>query len=150
MREITLTKPNSLGLEIQRFARANASTLLATAMEWGLVTVLVKSGGHYLVAAGVGAVLGAVTDFTLKRRWAFMRRGSRSLRIESLRYVLVSALSLGWNLLAAYGLVHWLRVPPIPGVIAASVLIGALWNYPLQRFFVFPDVASGGLLQPAP
>ena len=80
MPEITFQKPDSLGLEIQRFARANASTLLATAVEWGLVAVLVRSGGNYLVVAGVGAFLGAVMAFALKRQWAFMRRGAGSLR----------------------------------------------------------------------
>ena len=78
-----------------------------------------------------------------------MRRGHDTLGAESARYVLVSALSLGWNLLIAYALVHLLHVAPIPGVIAASVLVGAFWNYPLHRLFVFPDVASGGLLQRA-
>lgn len=110
---------------------------------------MVRSGGNYLVSAGVGASLGALMDFALKRRWAFMRRGTGSLRAESMRYVMVSSLSLGWNLIMAYGLVHWLHVPPVPGVIAASVLVGTLWNYPLQRVFVFPDIALRGLHQRA-
>lgn len=147
MPEITVNAPNSVGLEIQRFARANASTLLATAIEWGLVTVLVRSGSHYLWAAGIGALVGAVLDFALKRQWAFMRRGAGSLGAESVRYVIVSGLSLGWNLLAAYGLVHLLHISAIPGVIAASVLVGAFWNYPMHRLFVFPEVTSGDLLR---
>ena len=145
MAEIIFQKPDSFGLEIQRFARANASTLLATAIEWGLVTVLVRSGGNYLAAAGVGALLGALMDFGLKRQWAFMRRGAGSLRAESMRYVLVSVLSLGWNLLVAYGLVRRLHVSPVPGVLAASVLVGTVWNYPLHRWFVFPEIRSRGL-----
>ena len=139
----------SLALEVQRFVRANASTLLATAVEWVLVTVMVRSGGSYLLAAGCGAFLGALMDFALKRQWAFMRRGTRSLRSESTRYVVVSAFSLGWNLVTAFVLVHFLRVPAIPGVIAASVLVGAFWNYPLHRLFVFPEGKPSGLLRPA-
>jgi putative flippase GtrA len=27
----------------------------------------------------------------------------------------------------------------VPGVITASLIIGLLWNYPVHRFFVFPD-----------
>ncbi|MEO7363707.1 MAG: GtrA family protein [Gemmatimonadaceae bacterium] len=142
MQEITTLKPSSLGLEIQRFARAHASTLLATGIEWGLVTAVVGSGGNYLIAAAAGAFLGALMDFALKRQWAFMRRGTGSLRAESSRYVVVSVLSLGWNLLTSYALVHRLHVPPIPGVIVASVMVGTLWNYPLHRLFVFPEVPA--------
>lgn len=147
--DIEIHHPNSLALELERFLRANASTLLATAIEWALVTVMVRSGGSYLLAAGLGACVGALMDFALKRQWAFMRRGTRSLRSESIRYVIVSALSLGWNLLTAYALVHVLKIPAVPGVIAASVLVGACWNYPLHRLFVFPDVSGNGLLRTA-
>lgn len=141
---INTVVPNrpALSLEIRRFVRANASTLLATGIEWGLVTVLVQNRVSYLIAAGVGAFLGAVMDFSLKRQWAFIRRGTGSLRGESTRYVVVSGLSLGWNLAAAYTLVHVLHVAPIPGVIAASILVGALWNYPLHRLVVFPDTGA--------
>lgn len=137
-----LLNPHTLGLEIRRFLRANASTLLATGIEWGLVTVMVRSNVSYLIASGIGAFLGAVMDFSLKRQWAFIRRGTGSFRGESTRYVVVSVLSLGWNLLAAYVLVHMLHVSPIPGVIAASILVGALWNYPLHRLFVFPEAGA--------
>lgn len=131
--------PRTTSLEIRRFLRANASTLLATGIEWALVTVLVRSSVNYLLAAGAGALLGAMMDFSLKRKWAFIRRGTGSLQAESARYVFVSALSLGWNLLVAFLLVHVLRVAAIPGVIAASVVVGALWNYPMHRLFVFHE-----------
>ena len=126
-------------LETQRFVRANASTLLATAIEWALVTVLVGRHVSYLLAAAIGSILGALMDFSLKRKWAFMRRGKASLKSESARYVGVSAASLALNLLVAFLLVHILHVMPVPGVIAASIVVGALWNYPMHRLFVFPD-----------
>ena len=105
--------------------------------------------GFYLLAAGIGALVGAMMDFGLKRQWAFMRRGTGSLRAESVRYLIVSALSLVWNLVMAYVLVHWLHISPVPGVIAASVLVGTFWNYPLHRFFVFPQVSPRALPQHA-
>ena len=49
-------------------------------------------------------------------------------------------LSLGWNLLIAFVLVHWMHVAPIPGVIGASIVVGVLWNYPMHRLFVFPEL----------
>ncbi len=144
--QTTSPQPSSLAIEIQRFVRANTSTLLATGIEWGLVTILVRSGAYYLVAAALGALLGATMDFALKRKWAFMRRGAGSLHTESTRYFLVSVLSLGWNLGSVFGLVHWLHVPALPAIIGTSVLVGVLWNYPLHRLFVFPQDAAPRLL----
>lgn len=132
----------SFVLEVRRFIRANASTSLATGIEWILVSVLVGSHVSYLIAAAFGSLVGAVMDFSLKRQWAFIRRGTGSLRAESARYVAVSAISLGLNLAVAYLLVHMLHVMAVPGVIAASIVVGALWNYPTHRLFVFPDVAA--------
>ena len=45
---------------------------------------------------------------------------------------------MGWNLLAAWALVGGLGLAPLPGVVAASLLVGAAWNYPLHRLWVFP------------
>lgn len=129
-----------LGLpaESGRFLRANASSGVATALDWSLVTTLIAwAGAHYLVAAAAGAVAGAATDFSLKRQWAFARDDMGTLPAEGLRYLLVSGASLGVNLLLSWGLVEGLGAPPVLGVIGASILVGLLWNYPLQRWFVF-------------
>jgi 2-hydroxy-3-keto-5-methylthiopentenyl-1-phosphate phosphatase len=126
-----------LPAEIGRFLRANASSVAATALDWALVAALVGAGAHYLLAAAAGAVAGAVTDFSLKRHWAFDRAAKGTLGAEGLRYLLVSGSSLGANLLCSWGLVDGLGMPPVPGVIGASIVVGLLWNYPLHRWFVF-------------
>jgi putative flippase GtrA len=130
------------GLEVTRFVRANASSLLATGLEWVLVTGLVTWHLHYLWATSIGAVAGAVTDFLIKRHWAFVRGRVGSIRGEAARYVGASALSLGWNILIAYGLVDGLHVAAVPGVIIASIIVGLAWNYPVHRHFVFHDRPS--------
>jgi putative flippase GtrA len=126
-----------LAAEVGRFVRANLSAIAATALDWGLVTGLVWAGVHYLAAAAVGAASGAATDFLLKRHWAFDRAAKGAVHAEGLRYLLVSASSLGWNLLASWGFVGGLRAAPVPGVVAASIVVGCIWNYPLHRLFVF-------------
>jgi putative flippase GtrA len=126
-----------LAVEIGRFVRANLSSTAATAVDWALVTTLVLLRVHYLVAAAAGAVGGAAADFSLKRHWAFDRAVKGAVHHEGVRYLLVSACSLGWNLLFSWALVDGLGLPPVPGVIAASVVVGFAWNYPLHRLFVF-------------
>ena len=125
--------------EAGHFLRAHISATAATGLEWVLVTLLVLMRLHYLAAAAAGALTGAVTDFSLKRHWDFDRRQTDAVHRESLRYLGASVASLVWNLAAAYALVDRFGMHPIPGVIAASIIVGVLWNYPLHRFYVFPE-----------
>ncbi len=126
-----------LRVEIGRFVRANLSSAVASGLEYVLITVLVYARVHYLVAATAGALTGALTDFSLKRHWAFHRTVKGAVHHEGLRYLAVSAASLLLNLACAYALVDGLHVPPVPGVIAASIVVGFVWNYPLHRYYVF-------------
>lgn len=126
-----------LAAEIGRFVRANLSSTVASGLEYVLVTVLVLVRLHYLTAATVGAVTGALTDFALKRHWAFSRADKSPVHHEGLRYLLVSLASLVLNLAVAYAMVDGLRLPAVPGVIAASLVVGVIWNYPLHRYYVF-------------
>jgi putative flippase GtrA len=127
--------------EIRRFVRANLASTIASGLEWVLVTGLVLVRVHYLYAVAAGALTGAVTDFSLKRHWAFDRAAKGDLQHEALRYLAVSGTSLVLNLAAAYLLVDGLGLPSVPGVIAASLVVGFVWNYPLHRLYVFRHAA---------
>jgi putative flippase GtrA len=135
--------------EAARFLRANFSAAAASGVEWVLVTALVIAGVHYLWAAAAGAVTGAFIDFSLKRWWAFDRAGRAAVHHEGLRYLAVSAASLVLNLALAYVLVDGLRLPAVPGVVGASLLVGVVWNYPLHRNFVFRDAQALQRTSPA-
>jgi putative flippase GtrA len=128
--------------EARRFVFANAASAIATGVDWALVTSLVLCGAHYLVAAAVGAASGAATDFSIKRYWAFDRAGRATLGREGLRYLLASATSLGLNLGAAWAMVDGFGAGAVQGVIAASMLVGVVWNYPVHRLYVFRDVPA--------
>jgi len=123
--------------EVGRFIRANLSSSVATLVDYVSVGLLLLVGAHYLFAATAGALSGAVTDFSLKRHWAFDRTTKGAVHHEGFRYVLVSGASLLLNLLLSYSFVDGLKVKALPGVILASIVVGFLWNYPLHRLFVF-------------
>jgi putative flippase GtrA len=130
--------------EVARFVRANLASTIASGAEWLIVTGLVVAGVHYLLAAAAGAVTGAVTDFALKRHWAFDRAHRGGVGREGVRYLWVSLVSLALNLPVAYGLVDGLGLPAVPGVIGASILVGVAWNYPLHRWYVFRGAPGPG------
>jgi putative flippase GtrA len=132
--------------ELGRFLRANLASTVASGLEWVLVSVLVLVRVHYLWATAAGALTGAITDFSLKRHWAFDREAKGAVHHEALRYLAVSGASLALNLAVAYLLVDGLKLPAVPGVIAASLVVGFAWNYPLHRLYVFRHAAP----EPAP
>jgi len=122
--------------EAWKFAKAQVSAGAATFVDWALLSATIAAGVHYLVAVAIGAVAGAVTDFSIKRHWVFEARAGM-VGAQAWRYAAVSLLSLAWNELLSFAAVDGLGLPKIPGVIAASILVGAVWNYPMHRLFVF-------------
>lgn len=134
-----MSRPAGRGLvaELGRFVRANLASTIASGIEYLLVTALVLLRVHYLYAATAGAVTGALIDFSLKRHWAFDRSHKGAVHHEGLRYLAVSGTSLALNLAGSYALVDGLGLPAVPGVIAASLVVGFVWNYPLHRYYVF-------------
>ena len=129
-------------MEVARLLKAQLSNIAATGAEFALVALLLTTQIYYLVAAALGAVLGAVIDFSIKKWWAFSARGGM-LRTQMLRYTVVSAASAGLNCAVAYALVDGLKMLKLPGVILAAAIIGVVWNYPMQRFFVFAGAVGG-------
>ena len=112
------------------------SSLVATGVDYCVMILLVSAVGlSPVLGTVVGALCGAVTSFTLGRRWVFdARRGD--LGGQALRYAMVSALSLCCNaggewLLVRVGL-HY-----IAARLVTSTVVGLGWNFPMHRHFVF-------------
>jgi putative flippase GtrA len=130
--------------ELWRFTKAQLSTGAATAVDWGVLTGLIWAGLHYELAIAAGAFLGAATDFSIKRFWAF-ESSHLPMGAEAARYAFVSAASLALNCALAYLAVDILGAPKVAGAIGTSIVVGVLWNYPLHRLYVFGRAPSKGV-----
>ncbi|HVJ15383.1 MAG TPA: GtrA family protein [Polyangiaceae bacterium] len=128
------------GLGRGSFARNASAGLIATLADFALVAMLVgELGVAPPVATLWGCGLGGVVNFAINRRWAF--DPSTTVRSSALRYAFVSAtsallnsagvallLGLGALIYAVpYQLVWWF----------VRGLVSVLYNFPLQRHFVF-------------
>lgn len=127
--------------ETWRFIKAQLSSGMATFLDWAVLSSLILFGVHYIPAICAGALVGAVTDFALKRAWALGKSG-RGLKQEAGRYAAVSATSAGLNCALAFLLIEKLAAPKVRGALAASVVVGFLWNYPMHRLYVFGRATS--------
>ncbi|HKD39519.1 MAG TPA: GtrA family protein [Myxococcaceae bacterium] len=125
------------GLEVGRFLKAQVSSGVATALDWGLMTVLILAGVYYVTAAVIGAVAGAITDFSVKKWWVFDAGKRSTVEGQAARYALVSGIGAALNAGLSYALVDGLRIHKNIGVLIASTIVGFGWNYPMHRLYVF-------------
>jgi putative flippase GtrA len=122
--------------ELLAFVKAQGASLLAVAIDWATAATVIALGGHYVVGSISGNTLGAITEFNVKRYWAFDAT-SQSVGRQAARYAVTSVISAGFNALGSFLLVHFLGVPKLPAVLLAGTLGGVCWTYPMHRFWVF-------------
>ena len=84
----------------------------------------------------IGASTGAITNFTMGRHFTF-RATRGNARSQLFRYLLVSAASLGWNALGEHLLANILGLQYVIARLITGTLVGFVWNFPMQRYFVF-------------
>jgi putative flippase GtrA len=101
--------------------------------------VLVERGGASAVTGTVvGSSLGAVTNFLLGRGWIFRRhRGHWSG--QAVRYAAVAAASAGLNALGEHVGHDVVGLQYVVARVVVSFAVGLLWNFPMQRWFVFRE-----------
>lgn len=119
------------------FGRAQVSSFLATAVDYGTFFSLTELAGlYYVVSSAIGALLGAITNFSLNRHWSF-EVGEKPMPGQAFRYALVSGISLSLNTFGVYGLTEWGGLKYGYSKVLASLLVGFFFNFPLHRRYVF-------------
>jgi putative flippase GtrA len=136
------------------FSRNTLTSLFTAALDVGVLTSLVEVGRvNVVLATWVGTVVGCLSNFFINRRWSFSAHGSAA-HWQLVRFVPVqigsSAIQTAgvWLLTSVGGLGYF------NSKLAIAVFVYLAWNYPLNRFFVFPAAAVSraapeGILPPA-
>jgi putative flippase GtrA len=123
----------------QSLGKHQIGAFAATAADFGTMIACVQSGLLQPVAAtGVGATMGALLNFTLGRAWIFPKH-TGSIRGQAGRYAAVSAASAAWNVLGEDLVQQSAHVQYVVARTLVAVAVSLLWNYPLQRRFVFNE-----------
>jgi putative flippase GtrA len=119
--------------------RHQLGAMVATAVDFAtMVGGVERLGMSPVTATAMGAVLGAVTNFLLGRSWIFRRNDGRWTQ-QAVRYAVVAGASAGWNALGEFLLHDLAFVPYLPARIVTSIAVSLLWNFPVQRRFVFRE-----------
>jgi putative flippase GtrA len=118
------------------FAASQASGVLASTVDVVVMEGLILLGTAYGWAILAGHLAGGASDFATKRHLVFRTRGQRPWP-QALRYRFAWVGSLLFNLALARLLVGSFGLGAGVGVLAAAVLVGVAWNYPMHRLYVF-------------
>lgn len=120
-------------------ARHQLGAFVATAVDFASMIALVETLALApATAAAVGATVGGATNFALGRGWIFRRR-SGGVAAQAVRYALVSAVSAGLNAGGEHLLHETVGMEYVLARVVGSIAVSLLWNFPLQRRFVFRE-----------
>jgi putative flippase GtrA len=127
---------------LRQWIRHNISSVVATGVDFAIMIAVVELL-HFSPVMGtvVGAAIGGFTNFMLGRHYTY-RAQSKQVSVQVVRYVLVSAASLGLNALGEHLIVSLLASNYVLGRIIVATTVNNAWNYPMQRAFVFVQPKS--------
>lgn len=136
------------------FLKAQLSAQLASLVDFVVTVLLVKCFAlFYLYATLIGSVVGGMVNCAINYRWVFSDSHCKSHFIV-MKYTFVWIVSIALNTWGTYFLTEWLTRMPwlnrllssyiddlfIFSKIVVAVLVALLWNYQMQRLFVYRNL----------
>jgi putative flippase GtrA len=123
----------------QTLGRHQLGAIFASGVDFSTMIFCVEELQLSPVAGtGIGATLGAITNFCIGRVWIFGATSSRA-SAQAARYALVSAASAGWNSLGEHVVHDLVHVQYVVSRALVALAVSLLWNFPMQRRFVFGE-----------
>ncbi len=123
---------------ITSFLRYNASAYSATFCDY-LVFLLLRSdyvGIYYPIAKFIGSCVGATVAFILGRNWTFKNKDVVITK-QSIRFAAVVVGSILLNTAGTFLVTEGLHINEKYSAIIVAIFVGACYNFPMQRYFVF-------------
>jgi putative flippase GtrA len=119
--------------------RHQVGATAATVVDFGAMILCVEVLGLSPVAAtAIGATLGGITNFTLGRAWIF-RLQSGHVGGQAIRYATVSAAGAAFNALGEHVVHDRAHIQYVMARALVAIAVSLLWNFPMQRKFVFQE-----------
>lgn len=134
---------------IKEFIRFQLSSEITTLLDLGLTFCLSHFAGlYYVLATFTGSVTGGVCNCIMNYCWTFRPKDYHQKKEIACKYLIVWLGSIALNTWGTYiftelmtRLISGLNISYVfmlPRIIVA-ILVGCLWNYRLQKIFVYRD-----------
>ena len=125
--------------ELWMFCKAQLSAQVATVVDCAVTLFLAEVCGlWYVYATFLGALSGGIVNCALNYRWVFDAVGLKKKNVVY-KYFMVWAGSILLNTAGTYLLAEASGQYFIYAKLAVSISVALLWNYQLQRLFVYRD-----------
>jgi putative flippase GtrA len=126
---------------MKTLVRNTITSLFTTALDFGVLLLLVEVFHvHYVLGTFCGTVAGATSNFLINRVWSFEATNKSShggAHWQLVRFLPVQAGSSGLQTLGVWGFTERAHLPYLGSKLVVAVLVYILWNYPMNRWFVF-------------
>lgn len=128
------------------FTKAQLASLLATGVDFLVTFVLLRWAGLPPAAASgrvtfygvTGTLCGGFTHFMISRTWVFNTR-EKKWTAQLNRYVIVWIGNLALNAAGLFLLTRYGGIDPMLAKIITATSVAVLYNYTLQKRFVFKE-----------
>jgi putative flippase GtrA len=121
------------------FLKANVASLAASLIDFLMTMLLVQwCQVNVVMAAATGTVTGGIVNFSIGRHWVFKAGDDKAVR-QLTKYALVWAGNLLLNTGGVYVFACQAGLHYVLAKIVTSLLVAFLYNYPLQKNFVFSN-----------
>jgi putative flippase GtrA len=103
------------------------------------------TGLHYTVSIAIACTLGAIMNFSVNKKWTFYSKKTSyefSLPQQLWRFIFVVLSSIGLKMLGTYFLTAFVHIDYKISRLITDMIVSVLYNYMLQRYWVFKDFSS--------
>ncbi|MDP4267907.1 MAG: GtrA family protein [Bacteroidota bacterium] len=121
------------------FLKAQSVSMISSAIDFSFTiffTEIIKI--WYALSSVTGTCAGGITCFILSKHWVFRSKNKNKIA-QIQRFVLIWLSSLLLNFSGLILLTEYLKTNYLISKIIIAVLVGILFNYNLQKIFVFKD-----------
>jgi putative flippase GtrA len=119
------------------FVRNTLVSIFTTALDFGVLSGLVELAHvNYVVATFCGTVVGAMSNFFINRHWSY-EVGHLGAHWQLVRFLPVQAGSSGLQTFGVWAFTDLGHLQYLVSKAITAVAVYLVWNYPMNRFFVF-------------
>ncbi len=123
--------------ELFTFAKAQCSAFAATVADYMMRVMLDKIVNiPYLYATFFGAITGGIVNCCINYRFVFRNNDARKMDV-AWRYLIIWSGSIFLNTAGTGFFKEVFGIKVYYSMLMTSALVGVLWNYMMQRLFVF-------------
>ena len=131
---------------MKSFVRNTLVSIFTTALDFAVLVGLVEIFGvNYVVATFLGTAVGAISNFTINRFWSFEATHGAA-HWQLVRFLPVQAGSTVLHTGGVWIFTSRVGLPYLVSKLVVATLVYLCWNYPMNRYWVFPRArpASAG------